>query len=106
MDNLYGSTDDETILEEIINSVPDDDDPIRDMLSVLDKPLKEYELVVYADGASALTEYKRDPDGGKRAYVGRDFLDADQTDLVLMVLKSKGRILRRALTQWPVAKKE
>lgn len=46
---------------------------------------KTYEVVVYDDGAgvtSSITEYDRD-DNGVQTYVGRSFLDADQTGAIL-----------------------
>jgi hypothetical protein len=50
---------------------------------------KTYELVVYDDdGAgvtSAITEYDR-VDGGQLSYVGRSWLDADETRVVLNYL--------------------
>lgn len=50
---------------------------------------KTYEIVVYDDdGAgvtSSITEYDRD-DNGVQTYVGRSFLDADETTVVLDVV--------------------
>lgn len=50
---------------------------------------KTYELVVYDDDGkgvtSAITEYDRD-DNGVQTYVGRAFLDADETTAVLDVV--------------------
>lgn len=55
----------EETLEDVLASVPDDDDPIREALDALDVPMKEYTLVVYADGAGKLYECMRDSEGRK-----------------------------------------
>lgn len=55
---------------------------------------KTYEVVVYDDDGqgvtSSITEYDRD-DNGVQTYVGRAWLDADETALVVAVVGGEGR---------------
>lgn len=60
--------------------------------------METWELVVYADGDSHLTLYTRD-EYGDLHYIGGEFLDKKETNLVVLTLRSKGKMLEYYINQ-------